>query len=84
MTIAPATSGTSTITLTVSDGANTSATSFDVTSQTAVQTWRRRYFPSTENTGPGADMVDANGDGLANLVEFFFASHFFTLPCASL
>ena len=71
VTITPATSGMSTVTLTVSDGVNTAATSFDVTAQTASQTWRQRYFPSTENTGPGADMVDANGDGLANLVEFF-------------
>ncbi|MCX6867535.1 MAG: LamG domain-containing protein [Verrucomicrobia bacterium] len=71
VTITPATSGTSTITLTVSDGANTDSTSFTVTSQTAGQTWRKRYFASTENTGPGADMVDANGDGLVNLLEFF-------------
>jgi hypothetical protein len=42
-----------------------------VTSQTAGQTWRKRYFTSTENTGPGADMVDANGDGLVNLLDFF-------------
>ena len=32
--------------------------------------WRLQYFGSSENSGPGADDNDFEGDGLSNLMEF--------------
>jgi hypothetical protein len=32
--------------------------------------WRQTYFGATSNTGAGADLNDADRDGLVNLVEF--------------
>jgi microcystin-dependent protein len=37
---------------------------------TAQQQWRLQYFGSSENSGPGADDNDFEGDGLTNLMEF--------------
>jgi len=42
---------------------------------TALETWRHTHFGSTANNGAGADLNDADGDGLANLVEYATASH---------
>jgi microcystin-dependent protein len=37
---------------------------------TGQQQWRLRYFGSIENSGPGADGNDFDGDGLSNLMEY--------------
>ncbi len=41
---------------------------------TPLETWRHTHFGSTANTGTGADLNDADSDGLANLVEYATAS----------
>lgn len=35
-----------------------------------LDSWRERYFGLPDNTGPGADGEDADGDGRSNLMEF--------------
>lgn len=62
-------SGTSTVTLTVSDGAATSSRTFTFTLLTQAETWRRQNFGSTLDSGSAADTADTDGDGLANLLE---------------
>ena len=37
---------------------------------TALQEWRLLNFDSSENSGDAADSFDADGDGLANLLEY--------------
>ncbi len=37
---------------------------------TQLETWRERYFGSSENQGMAADSADADGDGETNLLEF--------------
>ena len=37
---------------------------------TQSQLWRKAYFGSDENAGPGADLNDPDGDGAVNLMEF--------------
>ena len=52
---------------------NESAYSAEVSSASlsAIQSWRQQYFGTTANSGQAADTVDANIDGLANVVEFY-------------
>ena len=38
----------------------------------ALDTWRREHFNTVVNAGIAADLADAEGDGLVNLVEFAF------------
>jgi uncharacterized delta-60 repeat protein len=40
------------------------------TRASASEVWRMNYFGSYSNTGPGADLNDADTDGLVNLIEF--------------
>ena len=59
------------ITLTISDGELTADDTFVVTVTGDVQeSWRFTHFSSTANSGVGADEVDVNFDGEANLLEF--------------
>lgn len=68
--------GTSTITLTAADGTTTSTEIFVLTvTGSAVQSWRQQHFGSAANSGTAADTSDADGDGLANLLEYAFASN---------
>jgi hypothetical protein len=41
---------------------------------TPLETWRHTYFGSTANTGAGADLNDAEADGLVNLLEYATAA----------
>lgn len=40
------------------------------TLQTGLEDWREFFFGSIENSGDGADLADADGDGESNLIEF--------------
>ena len=53
---------------------------------TASEAWRLQHFGSADNTGPGADLADPEGDGLVNLLEFAVAAdpHTFTAPIGTL
>lgn len=53
---------------------------------TVSEAWRNEHFGSPENTGPGADLNDPDGDGLVNLVEFATGGHplAFTPPVGQL
>jgi hypothetical protein len=42
---------------------------------TALQSWRSTHFGNSANAGNGADVNDADGDGLDNLVEYAFATN---------
>jgi uncharacterized repeat protein (TIGR01451 family) len=35
-----------------------------------IEAWRQQYFGSPQNSGSGADVFDASGDGLPNLVKY--------------
>jgi len=71
MSISPAAqSGTTAITVTVSDGSATASRTFNLTVLTAQETWRQQYFGTTANTGNAADSADPDGDGLTNMQEF--------------
>ena len=45
------------------------------TQATASEAWRITHFNSPANSGPGADLYDADGDGLMNLMEFATGSN---------
>ena len=63
--------GTATITLTVSDGALTTNTTFLVTvNGTPFQTWRQQWFNSIVTTGNAANDADPDFDGVSNLREY--------------
>lgn len=63
--------GSSTITVSVSDGVLTASDTFLVTvTGTASETWRFANFGTAANSGNGADTFDANNDGEINLLEF--------------
>ncbi len=73
VTITPAANqlGSSSVTLTVSDGALTASRTFTLTvTGTARETWRFANFGTTANTGSSADTFDADGDGSTNQDEF--------------
>lgn len=46
--------------------------SFSVQRYTALEAWRQTHFGITSNIGNGADEIDYDGDGIANLIEFAF------------
>lgn len=77
VTITPAAnqSGTSTITLTVNDGALTATDTFVLTvvGQT-LASWRQTHFSSPDNSGNGADTNDFDKDGIVNLMEYALGS----------
>jgi len=51
---------------------------FNLQAQTALTSWRVMWFGSPDNSGPGADMADPDGDGLVNLMEFATGQEPFT------
>jgi GH35 family endo-1,4-beta-xylanase len=68
--------GTTTISVTASDGTTTSSRNFTLTvAGTPLQTWRQLHFSTTTNTGIGADSSDANSDGESNFMEFATAQN---------
>jgi hypothetical protein len=68
--------GSSTITLTVSDGELTSTSEFIISvTGTPEEIWRHEHFDSTTNTGDGADEADPDGDGLSNRFEYVLGSN---------
>jgi hypothetical protein len=78
VTVTPAANqlGSSTITVSVSDGVLTASDTFLVTvTGTASETWRFANFGSAANSGNGADTFDANHDGEVNLLEFATAQN---------
>ena len=71
MVVAPAgTSGSTSLTVTVSDGLATASRTFNITVLSALDTWRRQTFGTTSNSGIAADSADPDGDGMTNLQEF--------------
>lgn len=73
LTITPAADriGTTTLTLTVSDGVLSATTSLVVTvNGTPSQSWRQQYFGSTSSAGLSADTADPDFDGTPNLLEY--------------
>lgn len=71
VTSAPDQVGSSTITLSLSDGTTTATSSFVVTvTSTAAQAWRQQHFGSIALVGDSADDADPDRDGLANLLEY--------------
>lgn len=70
VTPSPDSLGTATITLNVSNGTLTSASSFELSVFDGKQSWRQKHFGTTANTGTAADTFDANGDGESNLLKF--------------
>ncbi len=78
VTVTPAANqlGSSTITVTVSDGTLAASDAFVLTvTGTALETWRFANFGTTANTGNSADLADANNDGEANLLEYATAQN---------
>jgi len=63
-------SGSSTVTLTVSDGKETASRSFVLTVLSKLETWRLVNFGTTEGTGDAADDADPDGDGRTNHQEY--------------
>lgn len=45
------------------------------TQATPLEAWRQEHFNSPYSAGPGADLNDADGDGLVNLMEFATGGH---------
>jgi hypothetical protein len=81
VTVTPAANqlGSSTITVSVSDGALSASDTFLVTvTGTAIETWRFANFGTAANSGNAADTFDANGDGEANLLEYATAQNPYT------
>jgi hypothetical protein len=63
-------SGTTAITLTVSDGSATATRAFNVTVLSRLDTWRLQNFGTSVNAGSAADSADPDGDGLTNAQEY--------------
>lgn len=78
VTITPATNqtGTSNITVTVSDGTASANDTFVLTviDGMTLSSWRQTYFSSTANSGDGADLNDFDFDGRVNLMEYALGS----------
>ncbi len=73
VTVTPAANqlGSSTITVSVSDGALTASDTFLVTvTGTAIETWRFANFGTAANSGNAADTFDPDNDGEINLLEY--------------
>jgi Bacterial TSP3 repeat len=78
VTVTPAANqiGSSTITVTVSDGVLTASDTFLVTvTATASELWRIANFGTAANSGTAADTFDANNDGEINLLEYATAQN---------
>ena len=69
----PSAAGTHTMTGRVYDRLNNAAeVTQNFTVRTALETWRSRYFGTTDNSGNAANTADPDGDGVPNLVEYAF------------
>ena len=78
VTVTPAANqlGSSTITISVSDGVLATSDTFVVTvTGTASETWRFANFGTASNSGNAADTFDANQDGEVNLLEYATAQN---------
>ena len=68
---APGQVGSSSITVSVSDGSLSASRTFSVTvSGSAVDAWRFANFSTTSNSGDTADNADPDGDGQVNIDEY--------------
>ena len=64
-------SGTSTITVSVSDGALTTGTSFVLSVDPPITTWKKNQFGANwANVAISGDLADPEKDGIANLLEY--------------
>jgi hypothetical protein len=70
LTPAPGQSGTSQLTVTVSDGTATASRSFTVRFRTPMETWRKQNFSTDLASGDAANDADPDGDGQSNLAEY--------------
>lgn len=67
----PNITGSSMITLTVSDGVETTDSLLNIfTTPSPVQSWRIQYFGTSLNSGSASDTADPAGDGITNLVSY--------------
>lgn len=77
VTFSPAAAGRRTATLHIASN-DADENPFDInlagTLATASEAWRQTHFGSPYDTGTGADLNDADGDGIVNLLEFATAS----------
>ena len=71
ITPAAGSSGSTLITVTVSDGVATTTRTFLFKVRTASETWRQVKFGTDADSGDAADLADPDRDGLANLLEFY-------------
>ena len=87
-TLTPAAAGVRTGTLLVASNDVASPFRVNLTGlrSTVSEAWRLQYFGSPDNTGAGADLNDADSDGLVNLIEFATGGHplEFTPPVGTL
>lgn len=51
-------------------GNNVQSFPLAITSMTPIEAWRHEHFGSSDDAGPGADLRDAAGDGLPNLLKY--------------
>ncbi len=63
--------GTTTVTITVGDGANTAFRTFDLTVLSQAETWRKQNFGSPADIGSGAFLANPDNDSLLNVWEYF-------------
>jgi len=71
VTPAAASSGASTVTLTVTKNSLIANSTFNVTvTPSAAQSWRLQYFGTAADSGNAADTADPAGDGLSNLEKY--------------
>ena len=70
LTPTPGLFGTTTVFLSVGDGAASGTTSFTLTVLSPEETWRKTNFGSTANAGAASRAADPDRDGLSNFMEF--------------
>ena len=58
------------LTMILPTGATYTSTSGVFLKPQAIQAWRQQHFGSPDNSGPGTDTADPDGDGTVNLLEF--------------
>jgi hypothetical protein len=61
---------TATLRMILPQGATYTSTSGVFLTGSAMEAWRQQYFDTSENSGPGADDADPDGDGIVNQMEF--------------
>jgi hypothetical protein len=71
----PTTVGTTSFTVSVTDGIYTSSSNFSISVTTAIAKWRLDNGLPADGTGNGGLMVDLDRDGLVNLLEYAFGSN---------